>query len=82
MGAGKQASPLSALISIGLLIGSAGIAAGLLVLARFIGIPWLPLPVFAVLAGVAAFVYERSLRSIDSFTLAHRDELFEELCKK
>lgn len=82
MGAGKQASPLSALISIGLLIGSAGIAAGLLFLAHFIGIPWLPLPVFAVLAGVAAFVYERSLRSIDNFALAHRDELFEELCKK
>ena len=82
MGAGKQASTLSALISIGLLIGSAGIAAGLLLLAHFIEILWLPLPVFAVLAVIAVFVYERSLRSIDTFTLAHRDELFEVLCKK
>ena len=82
MGAGKQASTMSALISIGLLIGSAGIASGLLLLAHFIGMLWLPLPVFAVLAVAAVFVYERSLRSIDTFTLAHRDELFEVLCKK
>jgi ABC-2 type transport system permease protein len=82
MGAGKQASPLSALISIGLLLASAGIGAGLLILGLTIGMPWLPLPVFAVLAGVAVFVYVRSLESLDSFALAHRDELFEELCKK
>ena len=82
MGSGKQASPLSALISMGLLLGSAGIGAGLLFLGIFFGMPWLPLPIFAVLAGVAVFVYVRSLDSIDRFALAHRDELFEELCKK
>jgi ABC-2 type transport system permease protein len=82
MGAGKQASTMSALISIGLLIASAGIAAGLLILAHFLAMPWLPLPIFAVLAIVAVFVYERSLRSIGTFALDHRDELFEELCKK
>ena len=80
--ASKQASPLSSLISFGILIGSAAIGAGFLLLASYLNAFWLLLPIFLALAIGAFAIYEYSLRTIDNFTLAHRDSLFEELCKK
>ena len=80
--ASKQASPLSSLISFGILLGSAAIGAGFLLLASYLNALWLLLPIFLALAIGAFAIYEYSLRTIDNFTLAHRDSLFEELCKK
>jgi ABC-2 type transport system permease protein len=79
--ANRQTSQLSAMIALGILTLSSGIAAGLLLGAYFLHAMWALVPVSAVFAGVGCFVYERSLRSIDRFALDHREELFTELCK-
>jgi ABC-2 type transport system permease protein len=77
----KQISQLSALISMGILTGSILIAAGPTALALYLHHTWILLPSAVLYAAVGAFVYERGLRSIDQFALAHREELFAELCK-
>jgi ABC-2 type transport system permease protein len=77
----QQASPLSGLISMGVLLLTAGVAAALLVSAVFLHFEWVLVPAFAVYAGVAAFFYWRSLGGLDRFVLDHREELFAELCK-
>lgn len=80
--ASKQASPLSGLISIGVLIGSAAIGAGFLLLAIYLNALWLLLPILLAFALGAFFLYMQGLGTIDSYALANRDTLFEELCKK
>jgi len=71
--ASKQSSPLSSLIAVG---------GALLLLATYLHTSWILLPTLAALAAGALMVYLQGLRSIDRFTLAHRDELFEVLCKQ
>ena len=78
----KQASQMSALIAFGVLLGSAAVGGGFLLLAMYLDKQWILLPIFLVFTGCAFLVYRQGLRSIDAFTLAHRDGLFEELCKK
>jgi ABC-2 type transport system permease protein len=80
--ASKQASSLSGLISIGVLIGAAAIGAGFLLLAIYLNALWLLLPIFLALALGALFAYMQGLGSIDAYALTHRETLFEELCKK
>ncbi len=80
--ANKQASPLSALMSIGILLVAAGFAAGLLLLGHFLAMSWAVLPVMAVYAAAGAVVYAMNLRAMDRYTLNHREGFFEELCKK
>jgi ABC-2 type transport system permease protein len=77
----KQVSQLSALIGMGILMGCAIIAAVPVGLALYFHFTWILIPVFLLLAAVAFFFYERSLRSVEAFALSHRDQLFEELCK-
>jgi len=79
--ANKQVSQLSALIGMGILMGSAIVAAIPIGLALYFHVTWFLLPMFAIFAGVALFFYRRSLQSIEAFALAHRDSLFQELCK-
>ena len=78
----KQASPLSALMSLGMLIVSAAAGAALLWTALENEKLWLLPVVTACMAVIAAVIYLRGLMAIDRFALAHRDELFEELCMK
>ena len=80
--ASKQASPLSGLISMGVLLGSAAIGAGFLLLAIYLNALWLLLPILLAFALGALFLYLQGLGAIDSYALANRDTLFEELCKK
>lgn len=80
--AGKQASPLSGLISMGVLMLSAAIGAGLLFLATYLHRYWMLVPIFAIFAAIALLIYMRSLQAIDRIALNHREELFLELCKK
>jgi ABC-2 type transport system permease protein len=80
--ASKQASPVSSLISFGILLGSGGLGAGCLLLALYFNQLWTLVPFFAALAAGAFFLYLQGLRSIDSFALANRDQLFEVLCKQ
>ena len=77
----NQVSQLSALMGMGILLGSALLAAVPVGLALYFGVDWFLLPIFAAFAGLAAFFYSRSLRSLDRFALEHREELFAELCK-
>jgi ABC-2 type transport system permease protein len=77
----QQASPLSGLISMGVLLLTAGVAAALLVAAVLLHFEWVLVPAFTMYAAVAAFFYWRSLGGLDRFVLEHREELFAELCK-
>ncbi len=80
--ANKQTSQLSALISLGVLALSAAIAAGAFLLCALLHAQWLVIPIAAAFATVGILIYTRSLRSIDTFALAHREPLFAELCKQ
>jgi ABC-2 type transport system permease protein len=79
--ANKQVSQLSALLGMGILMGSATLAAVPVGLALYFNKDWFLLPIFAVFAMVAVYFYTRSLESLDAFALEHREELFAELCK-
>lgn len=79
--AGKQASPLSALMSMGVLLLMAALGACFLFISRRFALPWLPLLAFAMLLAGALAVYTRGLRAVERFALDHREPLFEELCK-
>ena len=77
----NQASPLSGLISVGIMLLSVGFAGSLLGLALWFHFVWLLVPVFGVFAAAGLWVYLRSLSSMDRFVLEHREQLFAELCK-
>jgi ABC-2 type transport system permease protein len=79
--ANRQTSQLSAMMALGILVLSSGIAAGLIGGAYYFNLMWALIPISAAFAAAGLFVYERSLRSIDRFALDHREELFAELCK-
>jgi ABC-2 type transport system permease protein len=79
---GKQASPLSALISMGVLLLSVGLAAAIFGAAMWFKAMWVLVPVFALFFAGALWAYLVSLRSVDAFAMEHREALFEELCKK
>jgi ABC-2 type transport system permease protein len=80
--AGKQASPLSAMIGMGILVLSGSLATAIFGLALYFRVTWPLVPVFAVFFGGALWAYLSSLKSLDAFALEHREELFAELCKK
>jgi ABC-2 type transport system permease protein len=79
--AGKQASPLSALMSIGVLLVLSALGAGLILAARFLNVTWTLIPVFSVLFAAALAAYFFALRGLERYTLNHREELFAELSK-
>jgi ABC-2 type transport system permease protein len=77
----NQASPLSGLISVGIMLLSVGFAGALFGLALWFQRVWVLVPVFAAFAAAGLWVYLRTLSSMDRFVLEHREQLFEELCK-
>jgi ABC-2 type transport system permease protein len=77
----KQASPLSALLSMGILLLSAGVGASFMLLSRAFSMPWLLPPIALVLAVTGALVYRYSLNATDKTFAEHRDTLSEVLCK-
>jgi|GEM_PF-666114 len=78
----RQASQLSAFISMGILLVSAGLAAGLYGLCFWLHQMGALVPLFAIFAAVCVGLYLRFLNSIDRYALDHREELFAELCKQ
>jgi len=80
--ASKQASSLSALISLGTLLGSAAVGGGLLMLALYLHTLWMLLPLFLAFAAGAFWFYQQGLGTIGQYALDHREAMFEELCKK
>jgi ABC-2 type transport system permease protein len=77
----NQASPLSALISIGLLLLCAGLGAGVLMLSRAFDMAWLLPVTMLVLAAVGAGIYVWSLGTLDKTLAENRDTLSEVLSK-
>jgi ABC-2 type transport system permease protein len=80
--ANRQASQVSGLISLGIVLASAAFAVVVFGLAYWLHLQWLLVPVFAVFAAAGVFIYRRDLRSLDAFAMEHREELFLELCKQ
>jgi ABC-2 type transport system permease protein len=77
----NQASPLSGLISVGIMLLSVGFAGTLFGFALWFQWVWILVPVFAAFAAAGLWVYLHTLSSMDRFVLDHREQLFAELCK-
>jgi ABC-2 type transport system permease protein len=76
-----QASQLSVLIALGILVACLGIAFVIVTLANYLGRPWLMVPIFLALALIAFIVYLQVLNRLDAIAVEHREDLAEELCK-
>ena len=77
----RQASGLSGLISVGLILVIAAIGAGLYLLGNLLAIPWLPIPMLLALAAGAYALYMAGLNRVDAITYKNRESILEELCK-
>jgi ABC-2 type transport system permease protein len=77
----RQASQVSGLIAMVVMMVSAGVAAGVFALCFWLHTMWALVPVFAIFAAVGIWFYLQSLKTIDRFALEHREELLLELCK-
>ncbi len=77
----RQASQLSAFLSLGVVAALAALGFGLFLLAHILHLPWLPIPVLAALAAGAYPLYTLGLGRVDALALEHRENLLEELCK-
>lgn len=77
----RNASQLSAFMSLGLVLLLAGVGFGLILLARYLRLPWLPVPVLAVCALGGGAVYLSGLNRVESLVARHKETLIEELCK-
>lgn len=79
--AGKQVSPLSALMSLGILLLSSATGACVLIIGRSFHLAWVPFLAFSIFFAAALGLYVGSLRGLDRYALNHREQLFQELCK-
>ena len=77
----KQASQLSALMCIGIMLAVGALGAGVVSLSGVAGLPWLPIPILIALAFGAFALYITGLNHVDSLALRHREALVEELSK-
>ena len=77
----KQASQLSALMCIGIMLAVGALGAGIMLLGQYLEIRWLPIPILAALAFGAFILYMAGLNSMDRLALNHRESLIEELSK-
>jgi ABC-2 type transport system permease protein len=77
----RQASQVSALIAMAVMMVSSGVAAGIFFLCFWLHALWALVPVFAVFAAAGVWFYLQSLKTIDRLALDHREELLLELCK-
>jgi ABC-2 type transport system permease protein len=76
-----QASQLSVLIAIGILVANVFIALAIKGITSYLGRPWLMVPTFFALALIAFILYLNVLNRLDTIALDHREALAEELCK-
>ncbi len=77
----KQTSQLSALIALGVVAGCFGIGCAAVLLAKFLHLPWLMIPILLALAAAAFVFYLHLLNRLDSIAGARRESLIEELSK-
>ncbi len=76
-----QASQLSVLIALGILVANVLIALAIKGITSYLGRPWLMVPIFFALALIAFILYVNVLNRLDTIALDHREALAEELCK-
>ena len=77
----KQASQLSALMCIGIILVVGALGAGIMFLGQYLEMRWLPIPILAALACGAFGLYMTGLNQVGSLALKHQESLIEELCK-
>ena len=77
----KQASQLSALMALGIMLAIAAVGMLLLSGAAYLGYTWLPVPILAALAVAAFALYWTGLKKIDTLAQNHRETMIEELAK-
>lgn len=77
----KQTAPLSALLSIVVLLGCALLGAAIIFLANNLSRPWILMPAAFLFACIGFVIYLRCLASLDSVIARSRDNLSAELCK-
>lgn len=77
----KQASQLSALMCIAIMLAVGALGAGIIALGQYLGMRWLPIPILAALAFGAFVLYRAGLNNVDRLVHTHREFLIEELSK-
>jgi ABC-2 type transport system permease protein len=77
----RQASQLSVLLALGILVACAGIGFAVVFLANYFNRAWLMVPILFALAAVAFAIYLTVLNRLDTIALNHREAVAEELCK-
>ncbi len=77
----RQASQLSALIALGIMLAVTGLGFIVLFAARAIHQTWLPIPIFLALAAGAFALYWAQLARVDTMAATHRETLIAELSK-
>ncbi|MDQ2834152.1 MAG: hypothetical protein M3Y50_10475 [Acidobacteriota bacterium] len=77
----KQTSPLSALISLGVMLLSSGVGCAVVSAAHALKRPWLMVPALLMLAVGALLFYLKVLTGLDVLALTHRETLTAELSK-
>ena len=77
----RQASGLSALISLGIILAVGAAGGALMLLGSYLDKPWLPFLILLALAAVAALFYRQGLQSLDALAYRNRETMIEELTK-
>ena len=80
--AAKQAAPVNAFLSMGVLLGFAIVGAGMMFGAHTLHADWVLLPAFAALAAAGVAVYVFGLRRVEQIVLDHRESLYGVLSKQ
>ena len=78
----KQAAPVNAFLSMGVLLGFAVVGGALLFAAYTLQVDWFLLPSFVVIAAAGLTVYVLGLRQVERIVLEHREGLASVLSKQ
>jgi ABC-2 type transport system permease protein len=77
----KQAAPVNAFMSMGILLAFAGLGWGLIFVGDTLHMRWLLVPAFAVVAGAGLVVYLLGLRKVEEIAMDHRENMYGVLSK-
>lgn len=77
----QRASQITVLISLGLQMVLASVAASAVLMARYLGSMWIGVLALSLIAGVSFTIYVVILNRMDSFALGRREALVAELCR-
>jgi ABC-2 type transport system permease protein len=78
----KQAAPVNAFLSMGVLLAFAALGWALLFAGEMLHMRWLLVPAFAVVAGVGLLVYLLGLRKVERIAMDHRESMYGVLSKQ